>query len=416
MPITAAEIENQLAKVSNLLPISHAARDVYCMAAANKYSAQQLAAAAARDPALIAELLRMANSIHYNPSGQRIAALEQAVARIGQKRVGELALAASMATALTRTLLPWMDLKLMWRRSLAAGVAVELLVAAGGHHAHDEGLLLCAIMHSLGRVVLASVYGQQYQEMIEECRSTGESLLDRERLVFGESHAQVMGRLLTTWKIPADVSRPLTHVVDDYIALAQLEEPIRTKAELLKISILMGQIAVGQWESWDRIELPPAGVIKRLNIGRPGPIVEQTRSDSQALIDFQAQSLHGGRSAPNVPISAPAAKLEIAYAHLAEEPFDFFGEILMTLGFELAEPPEDISQLRQSVVMNCLGIVPSRLSPRIVPQLRGRVAFVTDHPDADSFRACGSIIPLPISLAALQQACTALAAPHVAPV
>jgi len=175
-PVTLSDVELKLSQVSNVLPISKTALDVFGMANADTYSAQQLAAAIQRDASLTLEVLRLANSTFYNPSGKKIVDLEEAVPRIGQKHVGELALASNALAALTAGSLPWMDVELAWRRSVAAGVAVEWLADQGGHRDLDEGLLLSAIMHSLGRVVLATLYPMKYEAMTEACRRLGGTL------------------------------------------------------------------------------------------------------------------------------------------------------------------------------------------------------------------------------------------------
>ena len=90
--LSVAEFNEQLGRVSQVLPISAAALDVYAMTQNLEWDLSQIAAAVQRDAALTTEVLRMANSSYYNPPGRLIVELDEAVMRIGQKRVGELAL------------------------------------------------------------------------------------------------------------------------------------------------------------------------------------------------------------------------------------------------------------------------------------------------------------------------------------
>ena len=105
-----------------------------------KYGAERIAAVIQRAPWLSADILAKSNSSFYNPGGERITELSQAVARIGQKRVGELALCSNALFAASEQSLEWMDPNLAWRRSLAAGVGIEYLVDQGNHYELDEGL------------------------------------------------------------------------------------------------------------------------------------------------------------------------------------------------------------------------------------------------------------------------------------
>ena len=112
MPVSLDNLKRRLTGVSRLLPISQAALDVYKMTNDDRTQASHLAAAIQRDAAFAAELLRLANSSSYNSSRQPVVQLDRAVVRIGQKRIGELALGMSALAALTASTVPWMDLKL----------------------------------------------------------------------------------------------------------------------------------------------------------------------------------------------------------------------------------------------------------------------------------------------------------------
>ena len=70
-------------------------------------------------------------------------------------------------------------------------------------------------------------------------------------MVFPLSHAEVLAHLLETWNVPQEVQDPLKHLLKDYSEMATVPEPTRTKAELVKLAIFVGRIAVGRWEAWD---------------------------------------------------------------------------------------------------------------------------------------------------------------------
>ncbi len=245
-----------------------------------------IAAAIQRDATLSADVLRLANSAFYNTSGQRIVQMERAVVQIGQKRIGELALATSTLTALTSGIMPWMNVGLAWKRSMAAGLAVEMIVDEGQHQRIDQGLLLSAIMHPLGRVVLGALYPKQYELMVENCRHNDGSLLDHERKVFPMTHAEAIAYFLEIWGIPAEIYGPLKHVLADRAELDHLPDPTRTKAELLTLAIFLGNLAIGQWESWDVVDLPPAARLPHVGIHRFAQIIAETRQDVEQLASF----------------------------------------------------------------------------------------------------------------------------------
>ena len=60
--LSAAEFHEKLGRVSQVLPISAAALDVYQMTQSLEWDLSQIAAAVQRDASLATEVLRMANS------------------------------------------------------------------------------------------------------------------------------------------------------------------------------------------------------------------------------------------------------------------------------------------------------------------------------------------------------------------
>ena len=258
LSVTHLNMDHKLASLSRLLPICTASLEVYAMTNDDRTRASQLAAAIQRDAAFAAETLRLANSSFYNASTQPVVQLDQAVMRIGHKRIGELALGMNSLAALTASLVPWMDVELVWRQSMAAGLAVEMLIDQGGHQEIEEGLLLSAIMYPLGRVALGTLYPRQYDKMIQNCQLNGDALQEQERLVFPISHTEALAHLLSTWSVPKEVRSPLSDLLKDYNALIAAPEPIRTKTELVKLATFIGRLAVGKWEPWDLVDVRPS--------------------------------------------------------------------------------------------------------------------------------------------------------------
>ncbi len=403
-PISLIDLESKLALVSRILPISQAALDVFNLASDNTSSSRQLAMAIQRDPSLTAEMLGLANSSYYNPSGRKILELEAAVTRLGQKRVGELALATNAMTALTTGMLPWMDTGLAWRRSIAAGVAVELLVAQGGHQSIEHGLLLSAIMHALGRVVLGTLYPQHYASMIKLCCDRNEAVLVHERRLFPESHACVMSRLLAAWKTPEEVHQPLRYILDDYPSLTRLASPLRTKVELIKLAVLIGQIAAGDWEPWDYVEFPSSVLLKRLGIHSLRTIIDKTIADSDEIISFQAKSKPALQSAASLP-PRQALGRRVAYFNLSGESFDFIAELFSAMGIEPVSTSQQRTVEEDPLVVNCTGSPSHRLAAQVGARRNESLVIITDAERLEKYRQFGHAIAVPTSFSDLRSAC-----------
>lgn len=407
--VDVSELEAKTLGLAQLLPVSPAALEVVRMANC-EVSAQRIAAAIMRDPTLSAELLKLANSQFYNPTGKKLVDLGPAVTRIGTKRIGELAMATAALAGLTASRLPWMDTDCTWRRSLAAGLAVERLTAQVGLAGNNAGLFLSALMHDLGRVVLGTLYPEQYKAMIAACEHSGNSLIDEERRVFPLDHSTVMASVLASWKVPPLIYQPLRHFCDSYLELERIAEPLRTKATVVKIGALIGHLAAGKWEPWRRVELPSTSVLARLNVHDIGNLIDETRSELRKFPGAQRKAPLRG---PMGPVVQASSAFTLAYCALSHGRFDFLEEVIRSMGIEpVTVSPESIGAF-DAVVVNCLGVRAKRFGEVTVANGQRRL-IITDEHRRSEYSELGVTFSLPGSYASLEHHCRRMR--HVTPI
>jgi HD-like signal output (HDOD) protein len=329
----------------------------------------------------------------------------EAITHIGQKRVGELAIATNMMVALTPSILPWMDITLTWHRSMAASVAIDHLAAKKGIPQNENCLFLSSICYPLGRIALCMLFPEQYQEMINTCQENKTSLRDEERQYFSLPPEEVMGFLLKAWNIPSIIYEPLIYSSHPYSSVATLGEPLSTTVELLKIAILISEIAVGRWESWDRIELPPGHLLKRLGYIPYDKVIEKTKSDSEELIHFRDDK---SQQQEEAIAAAKASKTShsVFYCNLATESFDFLGEIISRSDLDLRECQLDALRPGDPVIINCIGIPAHKLVTSLSdPTSNPKRLILTDSSQTDNFSRFGRVLSLPTSYSTLRTAC-----------
>jgi HD-like signal output (HDOD) protein/CheY-like chemotaxis protein len=404
------DVESKLNNLAKIVPVSQAAVDVFNMTSSNAYEPEEVAQAIARESSLSADVLRLANSAFYNTTGIKILDLAEGVVRIGYKRTGELALATSALAPLSQNLLPWMNMELAWRRSVAAGAAMDLLLASSEHADAQDGLFLGAIMHYMGRIALGMLFPQYYPSLVDACQQHHGLLAEREQQAFQVNHGEVAARLLKSWNIPAGVYEPLAYLCHDYALLARLSEPLRTKVELLKLAVLIGGIAMGPWEPWERLELPSASVLRRLEIAGFSTLINKTRTSAEKIISFRAQSWGAKKPAPPVATADPPPR-ELAYCSLASEPFDLLAEVLVGMGLTLRPCDGHALAVEKAVLVNCLG-TPAQYAAASLrhASASGKRLIITDPAEMNAYATLGPAMALGGSYAALAAACRALAA------
>src|SRR6056297_1888033 len=94
-PIEKPELIRRIDGVQHLVPLSTHASDVYQAATSEDLDLKHLVSQVQHDPALTAELLRLANSSQYRRSSRSTVEVEEAIVRVGIRRTGEIALSLS---------------------------------------------------------------------------------------------------------------------------------------------------------------------------------------------------------------------------------------------------------------------------------------------------------------------------------
>jgi len=150
------------------------------------------------DPAFAGEILRLANSPLYGIRVE-ITSTVQATILLGFERVKGLALTIAMR-AYIEDFLHIPALRASWRHSLACAAVAEELAAASSMD--KDSAYTGALIHDIGRLALAVTQPDLYSQLFQDTTGTPESVLQKERELFGVDHCEA-GRLLTTaWNLP----------------------------------------------------------------------------------------------------------------------------------------------------------------------------------------------------------------------
>jgi putative nucleotidyltransferase with HDIG domain len=155
------------------------------------------------DPALTAQVLRRCNSAHF-AFAEPARNLQSAVVRIGTSEifsivanlVGESTLgAAQRGYGIGRGEL--------WTHSAVSALAAQSVAHELGG---DEWVAFtAALLHDIGKLVLATALEGAYDEVFEKTEHSRLSFLEAEKAILGVEHAEVGGRLLERWNFPDDL-------------------------------------------------------------------------------------------------------------------------------------------------------------------------------------------------------------------
>jgi HD-like signal output (HDOD) protein len=157
----------------------------------------QLSDLISSDPAFAGEVLSVANSLLYAPRYPASTIL-QAIAVLGATTLQGVCITVGVRAYLGKAMnSPAMGS--LWRHNLASAIIAQRL-AAGGLIDKDQAYT-CGILHDIGRIALAVVQPRDYAALLESHQGSAESILERERELFGCDHCETGHRLVAGWQL-----------------------------------------------------------------------------------------------------------------------------------------------------------------------------------------------------------------------
>jgi diguanylate cyclase (GGDEF)-like protein len=154
----------------------------------------------ARDPALSAKVLKVANSAWYGVRSQ-VTTLDRALALLGINATLSLALSFSFVRGLRKTERAHFDHQSYWRRSTIAAVASRVVGSCHCSATADE-LFVAGLLQDIGELALNEAMPDTYAEIITEANGRHQQLIEVERRLLFTDHAAVGAWLLETWGLP----------------------------------------------------------------------------------------------------------------------------------------------------------------------------------------------------------------------
>ncbi len=115
-----------------------------------------------KDPAMSAAVLKLANSVYFNPIGRRIGDIEPAVVKLGIDGLRSVLSAAVMQPVLQRNS-PYFSLsgQKIWLHSLCCAVSCELIAEHRG--AEKFKVYLMGLVHDIGKITAFSELCKQFK-------------------------------------------------------------------------------------------------------------------------------------------------------------------------------------------------------------------------------------------------------------
>lgn len=211
MSTERTEIQKLIEDAGALISLPEVSIQVNKMVDDPSVTAADIGKVLSRDPALVAQLLKLANSPLYGFS-REVDTVSRAVALLGTNRLRDLVLSSSVSHAFDGIPNDLISMEDFWHHSLYCGVLAQFLARHSGKTG-DESLFVAGLLHDIGQLVMFNRMPEQSHQAILLVMEDPEEpeMFEAERRIFGFDHMQVGEALVTKWQLSPKLRECVAH-------------------------------------------------------------------------------------------------------------------------------------------------------------------------------------------------------------
>lgn len=215
-------------KPTDLPAPPQAALQIIRACAREEVTSGEISDIAATNPALTAELLRVANSPLYGIA-REVTSINNAVSVLGLRAIRNLVLCVSIHDAIDKEAIPGFDAEVFWEDSLRRAIIARQLATLLGKDV-DE-CFTAGLLQDFGLLILFYLHPEQADEWKSMRPLSPANRLEKENEIFSVSHHEIGEKLIDFWELPASLGQAIgRHHSDDN---SDLLSPILQAADWL---------------------------------------------------------------------------------------------------------------------------------------------------------------------------------------
>jgi putative nucleotidyltransferase with HDIG domain len=239
-------------------------------------SSASISHALKNDPALCAQVLKIANSSLYGLKS-KIDTISRAVTIIGQDAVLNLVLATTSIQMFSRYKLPTFDIQKYWEHSIRTAILSQEL-AKTCNVLQTESYFVAGLLHDIGTMVIAVKLPELSRALYMRLPDDLSPKYEIEYQSLGFTHADVAGELFSLWTFP-------DHLID---AVKNHHAP--EQAEISPLSAALVQIACAYSQMDDKASQDLIGPLAWQITNLDRAMVETISSDLEMVYQ---DTVHG---------------------------------------------------------------------------------------------------------------------------
>lgn len=205
------DVDTLIRSAYALAPLPSSVTRLAAIIAGDDWSPEEIEEVINLDPALTANLLRLANSAAFG-SRRGITSVRQAVVRLGVGSVLSLAVGASVQSRVDRPVPEYgLSSGEMWRHAVVSALVAEHARRYCSAEIPQEAYT-AALLHDIGKLIVARFLGTEVRELLRHARERGHlSAVEAESEVVGVHHGEIGGLVAQHWELPESIVHGIQH-------------------------------------------------------------------------------------------------------------------------------------------------------------------------------------------------------------
>ena len=198
VPPTMAQME---AAISRVKPIPQIALKLLRMIKDDFYNMDDLGIEIKQDQIISAKIIRLCNSAYFKQN-TNVDSIERALVVIGEKRLLQLVISASMEGFFSSGTGGYSLCKGgLFKHAVGTALICEKLASYNKNIKNDIAYT-AGLLHDIGKIALDQFMNKAYPMFYRRTQERDETLVNVEKEAFGLSHTEVGGKLAEMWGLP----------------------------------------------------------------------------------------------------------------------------------------------------------------------------------------------------------------------
>ena len=221
-------IEHRFAYINTLPTLPEVALRIMDMVEDPKTNAEELEVVISNDPAIVHKLLQLVNSPIFAGSAHKGEwTLQDAVVRLGLKKVGAIAQQIKLMNSLVKPQESQFDMRRFWEHSIGVALVADRLVTQRLIPLKQEisfnDYWIAALLHDIGKLTLGFFFWNHFEEILQQMASASSPFRAAERELGDVANHEYLGQILL---LKARLSQDIVEAVGKHNSPGQRPSPL----------------------------------------------------------------------------------------------------------------------------------------------------------------------------------------------